>query len=96
MILAHYTIDKTKIYKILERFYIKYKKRRKFEPNPNGKTPPSIESIQHIQLYKRTCVYSSENQNKTKEHLVIKIRSYPRPNDCYILSVLYDEYKDLL
>lgn len=96
MILARYNIDNTKIYKILERFYIKYKKRRKFQSNPNGKTPPILDEVQNIQLYKRTCVYSSENQNKTKEHLVIKIRSYPRPNDCYILNVLFDEYKDLL
>ena len=96
MILAHYIIDKTIIYKILERFYVKYKKRRKFGPNPNGELPPSIDSIHSAQLYKRTCVYSSEKQNKTKEHLVIKIRSYPRPQECYILNVLYDEYKDLL
>ena len=96
MILAHYPIDKTKIYKILERFHIKYKKRRKFQSNPNGKTPPMLDDIHPIQIYKRTGVYSSENQNKTKEHLVIKIRSYPKPNDCYILNVLYDDYKDLL
>ena len=96
MILAHYTIDKTKIYKILERFYIKYKKRRKFEPNPNGKHPPSLDSIQSAQLYKRTCVYSRENKNETKEHLVIKIKRYPQNSDYYILNVLYDDYKDLL
>jgi len=96
MILHHYTIDKTKIYKILERFHIKYRKRRKFEPNPNGKLPPPIDSNENIQIYKRTCVYSKENNNELKEHLVIKIRSYPRSNDYYILNVLFDEYKDLL
>ena len=96
MILAHYFIDKTKIYKILERFYIRYKKRRKFEPNPNGETPPPIHSIQNIQIYKRTCVYSRENKNEVKEHLVIKIKRYPKSSDYYILNVLYDDYKDLL
>ena len=96
MILAYYTVDKIKIYNILERFHIKYKKRRKFEPNPNGKHPPSLDSIQSAQLYKRICVYSRENNNERKEHLVIKIRSYPKTNDCYILNVLYDDYKDLL
>ena len=96
MILAYYNIDKTKIYQILERFYIRYKKRRKFEPNPNGKIPPPIDSIQNIQIYKRTCVYSRENKNEVKEHLVIKIKKYPKPFDYYILNVLYDDYKDLL
>jgi len=96
MILTHYTIDTTKIYKILERFYIRYKKRRKFEPNPNGKIPPPIDSIQHIQIYKRTCIYSRENNNEVKEHLVIKIKRYPKSSDYYILNVLYDHYKDLL
>jgi len=96
MILAHYPIDKTKIYKILERFYIRYRKRRTFGSNPNGKNPPPIDSIQSIQLYKRTCTYSNEKQNNIKSHLVIKIKCYPTPYDYYILSVLYDDYKDLL
>jgi hypothetical protein len=96
MILAHYNIDTTKIYNILERFYIKYKKRRKFEPNPNGKIPPPFDSIQNVQIYKRTCVYSRENKNEVKEHLVIKIKRYPKPSDYYVLNVLYDDYKDLL
>jgi hypothetical protein len=98
MILSYYDIiDKTKIYKILERFYIKYRKRRKFQSNPNGNTPPMLDSIHNIQMYKRTCVYSSEFQNNTiKEHLVIKIKSYPRQNDFYILNLVFEEYKDLL
>jgi hypothetical protein len=96
MILTHYNIDTHKIYKILERFYIKYKKRRKFESNPNGKTPPILDKVHPIQIYKRTCVYSSEKQNQIKEHLVIKIKNYPRINDVYILNIAFDEYKDLL
>ena len=96
MILAHYTIDTSKIYNILERFYIRYKKRRNFEPNPNGKHPPSLDSMQSVQIYKRTCVYSRENKNEVKEHLVIKIKRYPQKSDYYILNVLYEDYKDLL
>lgn len=101
MILAHYTIDDTtKIYKILERFYIRYKKRRTFQSNPNGKIPPSFDSIpnihKNIQIYKRTCVYARENKNEIREHLVIKIKRYPKSSDYYILNVLYDDYKDLL
>jgi len=96
MILAYYPIDKIKIYNILQRFYIRYRKRRKFAPNPNGKLPPPIDSNENIQIYKRTCVYSIENKNELKEHLVIKIKSYPKSSDYYILNVLYDDYKDLL
>jgi hypothetical protein len=96
MILHNYHIDNTKIYKILERFHRKYKKRIKFGQNPNGILPPPIDSIQHIQIYKRTCIYSRENQNEMKEHLVIKIKRYPEYTDYYILNVLFEDYKDLL
>lgn len=97
MILAHYNLDKNKIYNILERFHTRYKKRRKFEPNQNGIIPPLLDYIQSIQIYKRTCIYSSEFRNNTiKEHLVIKIKRYPKTSDYYILNLLFEDYKDLL
>lgn len=94
MILAHYNLDKSKIVNILERFNKKFKRRRKFVPNPNGKCLPNIDTIKNVNIYKRTCKYVNENSNETKANLVIKIQY--STNEYYILNVLYDDYKDLL
>ena len=95
MILAHYYLDKTKVYQILERFYTKFRRRRVFTPNPNGESPPNINTMQTVKIYKRTCKYINENSNETKANLVIKIQYYTS-NEYYILNVLYEDYKDLL
>ena len=95
MILAHYNLDKQKVYQILERFYTRFKRRRVFKTNPNGKSPPSIHTMQKVQIYKRTCKYVDLNKNDTKANLVIKIQ-YSKKKEYYILNVLYDDYKDLL
>ena len=96
MILAHYQLDKTKVYQILERFHEKFKRRRKFigNPNPNPKTI-DINNINIIQIYKRTCKYVNETEIETKANLVIKIQYSPN-SEYYILNVLYTDYKDLL
>lgn len=95
MILAHYNLDKTKVYRILERFHAKFKRRLKFRGNPNIKTTLDINSINIIQIYKRTCKYVNEKEIETKENLVIKIQYSPN-REYYILNVLYADYKDLL
>lgn len=94
MILAHYNLDNTKVSNILERFHTKFKRRRKFVPNPNSKCLPNIDTIKNIKIYKRTCKYVNENSNETKSNLVIKIQYSTK--EYYILNVLYDDYKDLL
>ena len=95
MILAHYKLDKQKVYQILERFHTRFKRRRVFKTNPNGELPPSIETMETVQIYKRTCKYIDLNKNDTKANLVIKIQ-YSKKKEYYILNVLYDDYKDLL
>lgn len=94
MILAHYNLDNTKVSNILERFHTRFKRRRKFVSNPNGKSIPNIDTIKNIKIYKRTCKYVNENSNETKSNLVIKIQYSTK--EYYILNVLYDDYKDLL
>jgi hypothetical protein len=47
MILIQYNLDNATVYKILERFYIKFKRRRTFQPNPNG-SPPCLDAIKII------------------------------------------------
>jgi len=94
MILAHYNLDNTQVYKILERFYIKFKRRRTFRTNPN-KCPPCIDEIKIIKIYKRSCKYVNETENKMRENLVINIQLNSNLEN-YILNVLYDDYKDLL
>jgi hypothetical protein len=94
MILAHYNLDKAKVYKILERFYIKFKRRRTFKPNPNG-SPPCIDEIKIIKIYKRSCKYVNETENKMRENLVIKLQLNSNL-EYYNLNVLYEDYKDLL
>jgi hypothetical protein len=94
MILAHYNLDNTKISKIFERFHQRFKRRRKFLSNPNGKSLPNIDTIKNIKIYKRTCKYVNENSSETKANLVIKIQYSTK--EYYILNVLYDDYKDLL
>lgn len=95
MILAQYNLDKTKVYKILKRFHEKFKRRRVFKENPNGKIPPDINTINIIKVYKRTCKYTNEIETETKANLVIKIQYSPN-EEYYILNVLYKDYKDLL
>lgn len=95
MILAHYHLEKQKVYQILERFYTRFKRRRVFKENPNGKTPPNINTMKNVQIYKRTCKYINENNIEVKPNLVIKIQYYEK-EEYYILNVLYDDYKDLL
>ena len=94
MILAHYTLDKTKVCKILERFHEKFKRRRKFIENPNPKII-DINNVNNIQIYKRTCKYVNETKIETKANLVIKIQYSPN-EEYYMLNVLYTDYKDLL
>ena len=65
MILAHYNLNKTQVYKILERFYIKFKIRRTFKSNPNG-SPPCIDEIKIIKIYKRSCKYVNETENRMR------------------------------
>lgn len=96
MILAHYNLDKTKLSLILERFHEKFKRRLKFRGNPNP-TPLDIDinTINIIDIYKRTCIYVCEHEMETKENLVIKMQYSPN-EEYYILNVLYTDYKDLL
>ena len=94
MILAHYNLDNIKVSKILERFNTKFKRRRKFIPNPNSKCLPNLDTIKNIKIYKRTCKYVNETSNEIKSNLVIKIQY--SITEYYILNVLYDDYKDLL
>ena len=85
------------VYNILERFSTKYKKRRKPDSSNTIPNKPSIlEKWNKIQIYKRTCKYSSENKNSIQENIVIKIHHYPRKNDYYILNVLFDDYRDII
>ena len=95
MILAHYNLDKMKVYQILERFHEKFKRRRKCRGNPNP--GPNIDSINinTVQIYKRTCKYVNETETEIKPILVIKIQYSPK-KEYYILNVLYADYKDLL
>ena len=89
-------VDKQTAYQILDRFYNTYKLRRKDGPNPNGNPKPLLKRLHNIEIYKRQCTYSRDNKNEIKTHLVVKINNYPKENEYYILSVLLDDYRDLL
>jgi hypothetical protein len=94
--LEQYNIENITVDKILDRFYNTYQTRRKIGPNPNGNPKPLIHQLHKIEVYKQKCIYSCEKKNEIKTHLVVKINNYPREKEYYILSVLWDDYRDLL
>ena len=83
------------VYYIIKRFYSKFKLRRNpGYPNPNILSSNFAQDISLIQVYKRICTYSN-NENSYKDFLVIKYK-YKNTEEIVSLNLPWDKYKDLL
>lgn len=82
------------VYSIIQRFYSRYKLRRNADRSNPNKLSNFIQDICLIQVYKRVCTYSN-NENSYKENLVIKYK-YKNVNEIICLNIPWEEYKDLL
>jgi hypothetical protein len=82
-------MDNIILLQILERFCNKYKYLRYFRK----KEVPSIEEIEFLDYSFRDCVYSVNERNERRKNIKI---IYRYRGEKIRLSVLFDDYSDLL
>lgn len=99
MPLFNYKMDlnviKNQAHLAIHRFYSKFQLRRYNGPNPNQVILNNINKIKILKIYYKKCIYSND-KNELKDNIVIVFKLSEFRNEAIYLSLLLEDYKDIL